>query len=201
VSGAFALTAWVIVTGGLHLDGLMDTADGIFSNQPRERMLEIMKDSRSGAMGVIAAVLILLVKGVLLAALFAAAGRAHFTLLALVPVWSRAFVVLAIAGWPYARSVPGVGSLHRSAGVRHVIGSVLLAALLSVLLLVWAGSFGMSETVALLVLFAVLTYGTGGILAAAASRKLGGLTGDVYGAINEVLELVLLAVVVGMTGH
>jgi len=200
-SGAFALAAWVIVTGGLHLDGLMDTADGLFSNQPRERMLEIMKDSRSGAMGVIAAMLILLMKGALLAALFADAGRAHYTLLALIPVWSRAFVVLAIAGWPYARSVPGVGSLHRSAGVRHVIGACLLAASLSVPLFVWAGGFGMTETVGFLALYAALAYGTGAGLAAAVSRKLGGLTGDVYGAINEVLELVLLAVIVGMTGH
>ena len=53
---------WVVLTGGLHLDGLMDTADGILSHRPREQMLEIMKDSRVGAMGVIVGVLHLLLK-------------------------------------------------------------------------------------------------------------------------------------------
>ena len=56
------LAIWVVLTGGLHLDGLMDTADGILSHRPREQMLEIMKDSRVGAMGVIVCVLHLLLK-------------------------------------------------------------------------------------------------------------------------------------------
>ncbi|WP_139488104.1 adenosylcobinamide-GDP ribazoletransferase [Brevibacillus dissolubilis] len=56
------LVCWIWLTGGLHLDGLMDTADAVGSSRSRERMLEIMKDSRVGAMGVIAAVLVVLVK-------------------------------------------------------------------------------------------------------------------------------------------
>lgn len=54
VNAALLLCIWVLLTGGLHLDGLMDTADGLLSHRSRERMLEIMKDSRVGAMGVIA---------------------------------------------------------------------------------------------------------------------------------------------------
>lgn len=54
------LIAWIVITGGFHLDGLMDTCDGIFSGKPRERMLEIMKDSRVGAFGVIGFACILL---------------------------------------------------------------------------------------------------------------------------------------------
>ncbi|MCZ4151790.1 adenosylcobinamide-GDP ribazoletransferase, partial [Escherichia coli] len=66
-AAVLTLTLWVWLTGGLHLDGWMDTADGLLSYRSRERMLEIMKDSRVGAMGVIACVLLLMMKAALLA--------------------------------------------------------------------------------------------------------------------------------------
>lgn len=61
-----ALAFLIIITGNLHADGLMDAADGLFSGKPRERMLEIMRDSRVGSHGVTAGILVLLAKFVLL---------------------------------------------------------------------------------------------------------------------------------------
>uniref|UniRef100_UPI0005850CC2 adenosylcobinamide-GDP ribazoletransferase n=1 Tax=Paenibacillus sonchi TaxID=373687 RepID=UPI0005850CC2 len=67
-AAVITLILWVWLTGGLHLDGWMDCADGLLSYRTRERMLEIMKDSRVGAMGVLACMLLLLLKASLLAA-------------------------------------------------------------------------------------------------------------------------------------
>jgi cobalamin 5'-phosphate synthase/cobalamin synthase len=61
-AAVIVLSVWIAITGALHLDGLMDTADGVLSHRPREQMLEIMKDSRVGAMGVIVCVLYMLLK-------------------------------------------------------------------------------------------------------------------------------------------
>lgn len=200
VCGAFVMALWVLVTGGLHLDGWMDTADGLFSNQSRERMLVIMKDSRVGAMGVMAAGIALIVKTALLAALFADAGRSAFLLLALVPAWSRAFVAAAIAGWPYARKEGGFGGLYRAVKARHAWGAGILAAGLTWLLLP-LGGFDPAATLAGLGVAAILAYGTGALLAAGIARKLGGLTGDAYGALNEALELALLAAAAGFAAN
>ncbi len=107
VAAALTLCGWIALTGALHLDGLMDTADGIFSHRSRERMLEIMKDSRVGAMGVIACVLLLLIKWSLLSELLGTSGErlpSSWPLVSLAPLWSRWFMVAAIVGWPYARA-------------------------------------------------------------------------------------------------
>jgi adenosylcobinamide-GDP ribazoletransferase len=193
---------WVILTGGLHLDGLMDTADGILSHRPREQMLEIMKDSRVGAMGVIVCVLQLLLKFSLLYTLLDVrqtdgSGGISF-LLAIVPIWSRWFMVAAIHGWPYARKDSGLGSLFRGVTRGYVIISSIVALLTTTLFtaLVHLGLTASTLThpsLWIIVLsFAVGSAIAGWIMAAYMSRKLGGLTGDTYGALNELLETVLL---------
>ena len=58
-AAVMVVAAWIVLTGGLHLDGLADTSDGIFSNRPKEKILEIMKDSRIGTNGTIALILII----------------------------------------------------------------------------------------------------------------------------------------------
>src|SRR5215211_6970646 len=74
VAGALTLAAWVILTGGLHLDGLADCCDGLFVSASRERRLEIMKDPHVGAFGVIGLILVLLLKAVALASLNSASS-------------------------------------------------------------------------------------------------------------------------------
>jgi cobalamin synthase len=154
-------------------------------------MLEIMKDSRVGAMGVMAGALAVLLRAALLASLLPFAGPGFLAaVLIITPVWSRAFLTTAIAGWPYAREqgagTGGLGGLFRAVAARHAAGAACLAALATAAVAFAAGS-GAAIAAA-----APIAYGVGAPLAAAASRKLGGLTGDVYGALNECIELALL---------
>ncbi|MGO4106744.1 adenosylcobinamide-GDP ribazoletransferase [Paenibacillus sp. YAF4_2] len=186
------LIVWTALSGGLHLDGWMDTADGVLSHRSRERMLEIMKDSRVGAMGVIAAVLLLLFKFAVLAEWLGQEDGKHVvSLLAIIPIWSRWWMGAAIAGWPNARQGEGIGALFHLASLRQVTGGFVLAVLLTVICTTIDG-FSLYETIVVLIGCVLLTWMSGTLLAVWLSRKLGGLTGDTYGALNEAVEAVLL---------
>ncbi|WP_424765645.1 adenosylcobinamide-GDP ribazoletransferase [Paenibacillus sp. sgz302251] len=191
-SAVLLLGLWTALSGGLHLDGWMDTADGVLSHRSRERMLEIMKDSRVGAMGVLAAVLLLLFKASLLAELLGSGhARGFFILLMVGPIWSRAWMAAAIAGWPSARKGEGIGILFNGVKFIQVLAAFVLAGTLTWLVL-QLGSWDIEAI--LIILFCVIgiTILLGGLLALWLNRKLGGLTGDTYGAMNEAIEAALL---------
>jgi adenosylcobinamide-GDP ribazoletransferase len=189
VRTVFLVTLGVFITGGLHCDGLMDTADGLFSGRSPERMLEIMKDSRVGSFGVIAIILLLLWKGSLIhdmpASLLGAALVSMMTL-------GRFAMVLDILYFPYARP-EGMGkafSLYAGKGA-------LWASLLAV-----AGLLGGIYAVMGPFVCWVAAVATVGVALFAfwfgnwAMRKVGGLTGDLYGAVTELSELLVLLVFV-----
>jgi adenosylcobinamide-GDP ribazoletransferase len=187
------LGVWIALTGGLHLDGLMDTADGLLSHRSRERMLEIMKDSRVGAMGVLAAVWLLLLKTALLLSLLQYAPQ-WIGFLFVIPVWSRWFMVWAIAGWPYARE-GGMGQLFASVTRREAMFATCAAAFVTMLAFVlmrfhWWAAIGYTAA------FVILTALCGWLIGIRIVRKLGGMTGDTYGALNELLECTLLLVII-----
>jgi adenosylcobinamide-GDP ribazoletransferase len=98
---------WIYLTGGLHLDGVMDTADGLAVPDP-ERRLSVMSDSRSGAFGVMAAIILILLKVGAIAALSPTQSYA----LVIAPIWGRWGQVLAIARYPYLKA-EGKGAFHR----------------------------------------------------------------------------------------
>jgi len=119
VAAVLLTTVLLAFSGGLHLDGLADTADGFFSARSRERILEIMRDSRIGAMGVLALVLLLLLKVSSLAVLDR--GEAMRAAL-LLPLAGRCAIPVMMALLPYARSEGGLGTVFynrrsRQAGV------------------------------------------------------------------------------------
>lgn len=197
-TAALCVSVWVALSGALHLDGLMDTADGVLSHRSRERMLEIMKDSRVGAMGVIVCVLYLLLKFTLVYTLLSAPWNPIAGLFLLVPVWSRWFMSFAIVHWPYARQEQGLGSLFAGSGYRYPLIGAGLAVALTVVVLLAAVGFSLSTPSVWLdyVLLPLASLIAGYGLAAYLQRKLGGLTGDAYGAINEWIEMFLLLVLV-----
>ncbi|TCP55786.1 cobalamin-5'-phosphate synthase [Tumebacillus sp. BK434] len=166
------VTVWVYLTGGLHLDGLMDTADGFGSQRPRERVLEIMKDSRVGAMGVLAAVLLLGNKAVLLAHL---QGSDLWLGIFTAVILGRTAMLFALYAFPYARA-EGLAQTLRTRPRWYRLWPLLLA-VPGLILLHWT------------LLFPLLA---GGMLIAAAKNKLGGLTGDIYGALCELVEVTVL---------
>jgi len=191
-SAVMILALWTALSGGLHLDGWMDTADGVLSHRSRERMLEIMKDSRVGAMGVLAAVLLLLLKASLLAELLKGGNfELYGPLLVIVPIWSRAWMSAAIAGWPNARQGEGIAVLFNEVKWSQAAASIGMAAILSIIIF-WIA--GIDTNVALIMLLAIgiITISCGWFLSAWLNRKLGGLTGDTYGAMNEAIEAALL---------
>ena len=188
VRGALVMIASAAVTGGLHLDGLADTFDGLFSRAPRERALEIMRDSRLGALGANGLILFLLLKLGLLTEL---AERYRGLVLFLMPVFGRQAMVLLMSVYPYARQDRGLGRAFAGrVGPREVIGSCALTISLMFaggLLsgtggVGWAWSFfGFALTLGLVYLSSRYVAG-----------RLGGMTGDTYGAGNEVAELIFL---------
>ncbi|MCA0754140.1 adenosylcobinamide-GDP ribazoletransferase [Paenibacillus sp. N4] len=190
------LAIWTALSGGLHMDGWMDTADGVLSHRSRERMLEIMKDSRVGAMGVIAAVLLLLLKASLLAELLQEERQATaLFMLAATPGWGRAWMAAAIAIWPNARQGEGLGAMFGGVRIEQAGCAFLLAAAATFGLLTAAGLAFLFNAAAVAAAVSV-TVLCGAFSAAWLNRKLGGLTGDTYGAMNEAVEAALLLVAV-----
>jgi len=125
---ALELVVAGFLTGGLHLDGLADTSDGLFSRADRQRALAIMRDSRLGALGVAALVSMLLLKLTLLASL---SGAPRYLGLMVAPMTGRQAIVLAMAVFPPAQPGSGLGrAFARRLGSGPLIASVALWAAL-----------------------------------------------------------------------
>lgn len=179
VLGALLLGAELMLTGGLHLDGFMDSMDGLLSARSPERILEIMKDSRVGAHASMALVGLLLLKFTLLASL----TPPRFSILIVIPMLSRWVFQIGVIGFPYARSQGlGKGFHEATHWVPFLLTGVVVLGI-SFFLVRFAGliAFGVS----------ILTVT---ILASRISSLLGGLTGDLYGALIELSEVVCLLV-------
>ncbi len=164
------------ISGGLHLDGLADSLDGLLSSRPRERALEIMRDSHIGAMGVIGLVFLILAK---YAALLTLPREAMLQALLLMPLIGRTAIVMSMAVLPYARKGEGLGLLFYSSSSRLVAILGLLSAVIVV-------AFVSSGSV-LLIFVAVLLTVAG--FSWWCFVKLGGATGDTLGAVCELGEL------------
>ncbi|MGQ9575957.1 MAG: adenosylcobinamide-GDP ribazoletransferase [Thermoguttaceae bacterium] len=176
LASALIVILLVGLSGGLHMDGLSDTADGFFSSRPRGRALEIMKQSQVGAMGVIAIVAAFLVKFAALASLPAAAmWRAVF----LAPLAGRSALLVQMAVLAYVRP-SGLAAVFGQARPR--LAAVFAAAVLA--LAGWAVAGGCGLTAAGLSLLSTLGF------ARYCYWRIGGATGDTYGAGCEIAEIV-----------
>ena len=184
---------WLWLTGGLHMDGFMDTADGVYSHRSRERMLEIMQDSRVGNFAVLAAISALALKIFALASL---SGLQTVVVLLIVPAWSRACEVYAIGRFPYAREF-GKGKVWHDTTEfpRDLIVSILPVLAMTALATYLNPRAALTSAIGTCV---------GGVLTAHwLNRTLGGHTGDTYGAVIEAAEvagIVLLAITLKSSG-
>ncbi len=180
---ALIVGIWIIITGGLHLDGAIDSADGLGVLEP-ERRLEVMQDSRTGAFGVIAAVMVLLLKTAALSEL------TNYRWLALMfcAGWGRWGQVWAIAYYDYLKP-EGKGAFHKESiqlPQDLLLGLLTLIALSSTPL--YFHPQGWQLPLAMILGGAVTTI----TVAAWFNRQLGGHTGDTYGAVVEWTEALLL---------
>ena len=213
------VVAEFLITGGLHADGLMDTSDGLFSGRERERKLEIMKDSRIGSFGVVAFVFVTLLKWQLLTAI----PTAEFIPMALImmPLMSRWSLVWSIRSYPYARK-EGMGAAFANLAPKHVITYntlstffmpivILIIGVILYTFLYGAYAIFSIADVGYVVGLGVLVYATLGIfqiniismiityiinriLNRYIVKQLGGTTGDTYGFVIEITEVILLFV-------
>ncbi len=186
VVNALLIISLVVISGALHLDGFIDTCDGIAGHKTPEERWQIMHDSRAGSFGVIGAFLLLLVKYISLNNI---PESLMMVTLVLMPTVSRWAMVYAIVAYPYARP-SGLGKLFKQGASwqRLAIATVItlgvaigLARLANITYFYLAGPA---------IMFGIWVM----VIAKAAylKRKFSGLTGDTYGDINEVAEVCVL---------
>ena len=208
-----------LFTGGLHADGLMDTSDGLFSGREREKKLEIMKDSRVGSFGVVAFVFITLLKWQLLTAI----PIPEFIpiILVMMPLMSRYTLILSIRSYPYARK-SGMGQAFAVYAPKQVITwstistfcmPIIICLLLSLLYAIALGitsmlsipfipysiaRFGLAYALVGLmeinIFSMIVSYIINRIINHYIVKQLGGTTGDTYGFVVEVTEVLLILV-------
>lgn len=181
VAAALALAVQAGTTGGLHEDGLSDSADGIWGGSTRERRLEIMKDSRIGSYGALALVLSVLIRWSALSALLAAGST-----------WGPLLAAGALSRWPMAAMLWAMppareGGLSRLIGRPGTTTLALGGAAALLLSLLAVGAQAIPSALAVLIVSAVWGFFV--------RARLGGQTGDTCGAAQQLAEIaVLLAV-------
>ena len=179
LSAAIILTLWVLISGGLHLDGLADSADGWLGGAGnRERILHIMKDSRSGPAAIIAIFLVLLTK---FAALSVLLSHETTLMLIIIPVLGRTSTLLLLLTTPYVRQ-GGIGEIMSQHIPRKQAHAVWMTVI--VILLFTMGMQGFITCLWIIV--------AGYLLRKLMMNKIGGTTGDTAGAMIEVIETIAL---------
>jgi adenosylcobinamide-GDP ribazoletransferase len=185
LAALLTVTMWKIITGGLHLDGLADCLDGLGGRTPEHRRA-IMSDSRIGSFGAIGLILFLLLEIVALSGMDA---HARWRALLAAPAIGRAMPPLLARLFPAARGEGQGASFAREVRRRGAVAAMLVAVLVALL------AFGASGLVALVLALAVALL-TARFLVA----RVGGLTGDILGAVVELAELTVLLTVAGWPG-
>ncbi len=180
-----AVIALIAITGGLHMDGIGDTADGLFSYRSRERMLEIMRDSTLGTNGVIAVVLTILLKYLLLHNI--PASGAALAVLA-TPVLGRMALVWHSAVGRYAREERGIGDYVNQTGMTQAVAaSGVSLAIVAGMLFFWGLPPGLVALVTVVLHVPALVLAV--LFAVYLKPRLGGITGDTIGATVELAEI------------
>ena len=181
IVNALLIVSMVVITGALHLDGFADTCDGIAGHRTVEDRWRVMHDSRAGAFGIVGVVLLLMVKYVSLSSI---PGTLMMTTLLFMPVVSRWAMVYAMFAYPYARP-SGLGKVFKQGArwPRFTVATLITFAVAVLLIPL----FQLSGLVIMFGIWLVTV-----VAATYLKSKFSGLTGDSYGAINEVAEVSVL---------
>lgn len=176
VAAIIILLIWIFITGGMHIDGISDMADGFFSMRDKEKTLEIMKDSHVGAFGVITIVFLLLIKFEMLKEFIII--EKNVWLLILPPTIARIAAGLVLSFYETTKK-SGLGYTFHSSDPRifwaiGFIVTLIISSILNIKSLIFIG-------------IAILA---SNLMALWAKKKIGGLNGDIYGAIVETVEVI-----------
>lgn len=173
IGALVSLVYLIVITGGLHIDGLSDTADGLFSHRSRERKLEIMKDSHIGVMGMITVLMVILSKNESLKLITA-------TTIFLIPSYGRLMALLIMKKLPYARG-EGTGGYFKEQK-KSIYSNFII--FLPIFLSIFSGFYNfilINLVFFILYIFILEFY----------KKIIGGWTGDMLGASIEITETVL----------
>lgn len=176
---ALILICSVVITGGIHLDGLADTCDGFYGNKPKDKILEIMRDSRIGAMGVIGIVCICILKYSLLFNLLQSEN--FWRIIFLAPIFGRFVQVVACYKTNYPRQEGKAKYFVGKATTKQLIFGATLTSCLSTMLLKVNGIIILVLSI-IPVLFLINWF----------KKKIDGMTGDTIGAVSEISEILIL---------
>lgn len=174
VKAAFLLIVSIIITAGLHLDGFADTCDGFYGVRSKEEILKIMKDSHTGVMAVIGLVCLLLVKFSVIAGI---PSDILGKILIVMAVFSRWSQVVACFSSEYVRDQGKAKCFVEYAGKKEMVVSTVMAVALIFLIMQIKGIILFFISILPVLLF--INY---------VQRKIGGMTGDTVGAVNEIAE-------------
>lgn len=174
VVGLILTLFYLWISGGIHLDGLGDTLDGLLSGREKEKQLEIMKDSRVGTFGVLGLVFIVAAYIILL-------GEGSLTSVLLMPVVGKSSIMLSAYMSDYARGEEGLGYKFVTLSDKNVRNSAFIFAFILGIILNY-----------ILLIPMVITFALTGITTKSITRKIGGTTGDTLGFINEFAQVVFL---------
>ena len=179
----FALLAWILLTGGLHLDGLADCCDGLFGSAPAEKRLEILKDPRSGSFAVIGLIITLTLKGALIFVILGGSVQQFNWLPFVIAPTIARFLILPTAIQPQARQ-GGMGADFSTTLSNKIIG---LASIIPILTMLagWQQPLNTFAGIGFAVIVTVMWIYL-------ARTRIGGVTGDVYGAVVETAEISIL---------
>jgi len=169
------IVAYIAVTGGIHLDGLADSCDGLFSNRPKERVLEIMKDSHIGTFGVIALILYFF-------CFYTSSALLDWKWLFMMPFVGKSLGFFSAGFSHYARSEMGMGFvfIEKTTKLQGALYLIVLFLMVTLIL----GSAGIIAAFIALISTAWLMY--------LSSKTIGGQTGDTIGFIIELSQMVFL---------
>lgn len=168
----------ILLTGGLHMDGLADTVDAFLSRKNKEEMLGIMRDSHIGVMGVLAIISIVLLKIAFLSSLTISSKAMSLLLMCILSRWS---LVLTMSLFPYARQEGKAKVFMKGINFKILVLSTIIA--LACTIAIWK-----IEGALVLIIIAVCSYIAGKFI----NNKIGGITGDTLGATNEIMEVIIL---------
>lgn len=181
------LIAYIIFTGGIHLDGLADTFDGLFSGKPKEKILDIMRDSRVGTNGILAIICLLLLNYTLLMSLEL---QNIEVVLILFPVAGRMASLIGAGASRYARKTRGLGkSFIDFCGLKEIMIGIIFYAVIFYIALRVEGLIIAAITI-------VFPY----LILKLITRKIQGATGDVLGALCEINQTCFLICIIFFSG-
>ncbi len=200
----------VVITGGIHLDGLADTFDGIFSYRSKQKMLDIMKDSRVGTNGALALIIYFMLKFVLIYEIaHNSIGSMGMNLLYLIltfPIIARLSSVVSCASAPYARA-SGMGKAFvDNTKFKEVLFAFILTMLLLIisLFLLKTNLINYISFLILFILFSIIIMLVSFLISKLMIKKIGGITGDTLGAVlklSEILYLLLYLISTNLIGN